>query len=1098
MTDHHEKTSQRLDIDNRQLLLGDVLKENLTSGSKVKMAAATFSMFAYQSLKEELEQIDELQFIFTDPTFTTDELPKEYREYAIPKRQREGSIFGAKHELKLMNELKQKALAKECSNWIRDKVTFKSINVADEDIDTGIRIDTDEDHLAIDRLKQFDLKELGYEKSLFKSTRHLYHAPESQAYLQEFDDYWQNDAYFRDVTQEVLENLTIAHKEHSPEFLYYVTLYNLFKDFLEDVSQDHMANEKVGFKESKIWNLLYDFQKDAVESLISKLEKYNGCILADSVGLGKTFTALAVMTYYAYRGKRILVLCPKKLENNWNMYRHDYKNNPIYDRYLQYDVLYHTDMSRDSGMSNGIDLSLNRFDTYDLVVIDESHNFRNGGSTDKEIEAGKENRYTRLMNRVIREGVETKVLMLSATPVNNRFNDLKNQIALAYEGHSEQLDAKLNLKTSIDDIFRQAQLAYNQWADLEAKDRTTKRLLDKLDFDFFKVLDSVTIARSRKHIREFYDQKAIGDFPKRLKPKNIYPDLTLNHPDISYQRIYQLIDKLQLTIYQPSLYIYPSKLYKYEVKRDGKTKNLTQLGREAGVKKLMMINLLKRLESSVEAFRYTLVDVVQNLVKSTLATIAAFESSGKDSLVSGIDVSNQDFDTEDSNSDFIVGKKISIDLADMDYQSWKRELMADLNIMTEIEALLKVITPKEDAKLQALKTLIDDKIKNPLNPANKKLIIFSAFATTVDYLYEALADDLLQKYGLYTAKVSGVDGYRTTLPTQNRDLNSILTYFSPKSKSKHLLYPDDDKEIDILIATDVISEGQNLQDADMMVNFDIHWNPVRIIQRFGRVDRIGSQNKYIQLVNFWPNIELDDYINLKSRVEARMKISVLTSTADDNVLSDEEIEDNNYRKKQLERLRNEVVDLEDMSEGISIMDLGMEDYRLDLQKYLEQQPDLEKVPNGLQTLVGVDRPEDQGVIFVLKALNDQKERQAKNRLYPYALVYIAQDGTIRYSLDDSKALLEKLRLLTKGHDTPHRDLVDAFNKATQDGSDMTTYTQLLQEVISHLAETQEQSTMDALFSLSSVNLFEESSDSLDDFELIAFFVLLVQGGDQDA
>lgn len=1084
-------------IDNRQILLGDVLKEDLKSGSRVQMAAATFSIFAYQRLKDELENIEALKFIFTNPTFTTDELPKEFREYSIPKRRREGSLFGATYELKLMNELKQKTVAKECADWIKEKVQFKSIAVSDEEIDTGIRVETDDNTIVYDKLKNFDLKELGYEKSLLKSSRHRFTAPESLLYLKEFNDFWENDEFFRDVTEEVLENLTIAYKEHSPEFLYYVTLYNLFKDFLNDISDDHLANEHVGFKKSKIWNLLYDFQKDAVESLIAKLEQYNGCILADSVGLGKTFTALAVMTYYAYRGKRILVLCPKKLENNWNMYRHDYKNNPIYDRYLQYDVLYHTDLSRDKGMSNGINLELNRFDTYDLVVIDESHNFRNGGSSDKEVELGRENRYTRLMNRIIREGVPTKVLMLSATPVNNRFNDLKNQLALAYEGNSSQIGDKLGLGSSIDDIFRQAQLAYNQWSDLPSESRTTESLLHKLDFDFFKVLDSVTIARSRKHIREFYNRAEIGDFPERLVPQNYYPDLASAGSDLSYQKIYNLLDQLQLTIYQPSKHIYPSKMAKYEKEGLGNQANLTQLGRESGIKKLMMINLLKRLESSVEAFRYTLVDVVKAYVGQTLKTIDNYDKTGKAEQIKAVSLDDKDFDLEDSNSDFMVGKKTIINLADMDYQTWKYELDADFRILTQIEGLINQIKPENDQKLQQLKEIIDAKMTQPINEDNHKLLIFSAFATTTDYLYDNLSSYVLEKYGLYTAKISGADGYQTTLPLKSNDLNTLLTYFSPKSKSKDLVYPNDGLEIDILIATDVISEGQNLQDCDTVVNFDIHWNPVRIVQRFGRVDRIGSTNACIQLINFWPNIELDEYIDLKARVESRMKISVLTSTADDNILSEEELEDNNYRKKQLERLRNEVVDLEDMNEGISIMDLGLEDYRTDLKKYLTKHPELETTPLGLQTIIEVESPEEEGAIFLLRNKNDQASDYQQNRLYPYVLVYVDSDGQSLFPASDSKQLLEKLRQVAKGKAEPNHLLVKQFNQETKDGSQMEHYTELLQSAIDYLVESDQQSTLDSLFSMTSVNLLDSGVEGADDFELICFFILKPGGERSD-
>lgn len=1079
-----------MEIDNRSIRLGDELKKEIKPGSKVKIAAATFSMFAFQQLKEELETIEELKFIFTNPTFVTDETRVGYREYTIPKKEREQSIFGGRYELKLMNELTQKAIARECAEWIRKKARFKSINIETDEMPNGMRIETDDDTVAVDRLKNFDRKELGYDSSLFKTTRNIYHAPLSLSYLDEFESFWQNDEYFRDVTEEFLETLNLAHKEHSPEFLYYVMLYNLFSEFLEDINDDYTPNEQVGYKNTKLWNLLYDFQQDAVKSIISKLEKYNGCILADSVGLGKTFTALAVMTYYAYRGKRILVLCPKKLENNWNMYRHDYVNNPIYDRHLIYDVLYHTDLSRDKGTSNGIDLALNKWENYDLVVIDESHNFRNGGSSESDQAEGRENRYSRLMNRIIKSGVPTKVLMLSATPVNNRFNDLKNQIALAYEGDVEQIDGKLDTQSSINDIFRNAQLAYNKWADLPAEERTTDKLLSTLDFDFFKVLDSVTIARSRKHIREFYDRKVIGDFPERLKPRNFEPDLTVSDLDVTYKKLYQLLDQLQLTIYQPSLYIYPSKREKYEITLAGNKANLTQLGRESGMKKLMMINLLKRLESSVAAFRYTLIDVVKSYVDETLKAISTYEETGLDAL-SGVPVLNEDdFDIEDSNLDVFIGKKNRIALKDMDYRTWKLELEKDQAILLELEELIDQITPVEDKKLQALYQLIDEKMTHPINEGNKKLIIFSAFATTTNYLYKHISQYVLDKYGLHTAQISGTKGFETTLKTNHRDLNSLLTYFSPQSKDRNLLFPDDQREIDVLIATDVISEGQNLQDADMMVNYDIHWNPVRIIQRFGRVDRIGSKNKFIQLVNFWPNIELDEYIDLKSRVESRMKISVLTSTADDNVLSSEEIEDNNYRKKQLERLRNEVVDLEEMSEGISIMDLGLEDYRMDLLKYLESHPELEKVPKGLQAILSVENKEAEGAIFVLKNKDELRGKNQKNQLHPYYILYVNSAGELVVSPEESKKILDLLGSLCRGKTQPLQSLVNQYNRQTKDGKEMSGYSKLLQQAIEQLMEQEQLSTMDALFNFGMVNLMNTSIEGMDDFELICFFALL--------
>ena len=601
------------------------------------------------------------------------------------------------------------------------------------------------------------------------------------------------------------------------------------------------------------------------------------------------------------------------------------------------------------------------------------------------------------------------------------------------------------------------------------------------------MLDSVTIARSRKHIRQFYDRKAIGDFPERLKPRNYYPDLTVSRSDISYKRIYQLLDQLSLTIYQPSSHIYPSKRALYD-KEEGK--GLTQLGRETGIKQLMMINLLKRLESSVEAFRYTLVEVVKDYVDKTLQQINPYQTAGGSATLETQVLSDDDFDIEDSNTDFFVGKKIPIRLEDMDYLSWKRELEKDQAVLAQLKDLIGQISVQEDQKLQTLLQLIDEKVQNPINPGNQKLIIFSAFATTTDYLYKYISKYALEKYGLHTAQISGSKGFKCNLPLENKELNTLLTYFSPKSKNKKAIFPDDDREIDILIATDVISEGQNLQDADTMVNYDIHWNPVRIVQRFGRVDRIGSQNKFIQLANFWPNIELDSYIDLKARVESRMKISVLTSTADDNVLSNEEIEENNYRKKQLERLQSEVVDLEEMNEGISIMDLGLEDFRMDLLAYLEQHPKLADMPQGLQAVVEAGEEEPAGAIFLLKNIANKTNLSKKNRLHPYYLVYVDSQGKTVYSVADTKALLEHIRYITKGKDRPETVLVDQYNQATNDGVNMAHYSSLLQSSLDSLVESDETSFIDSLFATGVTDFLNTGLEGSDDFELLAFFTVL--------
>ena len=621
-----------------------------------------------------------------------------------------------------------------------------------------------------------------------------------------------------------------------------------------------------------------------------------------------------IFKYYENRNKSVLVLCPKKLAENWNTYKDNYVNNPIAADRLNYDVLFHTDLSRSGGTSNGLDLDRLNWGNYDLVVIDESHNFRNGAGTHANTQ---ENRYIRLMDRVIRAGVRTKVLMLSATLVNNRFTDLKNQLAIAYEGNPEFINEKLDTKKPIDEIFRQAQKAFNIWSKLDPEVRTTDALLRTLDFDFFELLDSVTIARSRRHIEKYYDTAAIGQFPERLKPISLRPSMTDLSSAINYNQIFELLTQLSLCIYTPSNYIFPSKIAKYIDLTHNKGNNLTQQGREQGIRRLMSINLLKRLESSVYSFHLTLTRIL-DLITDTIEAIDDYEKYGQ-ADIDMVEALEDDFDLEDSSTDyFTVGKKVKIDLADMDYKTWRTELRQDAENLELLTLMIADITPEHDLKLQNLLHLLDEKMHSPINEGNKKVLIFSAFSDTAEYLYDQVAGYVKKKYGLDTAVITGsIDG-RTTIKGLKATLNNVLTCFSPISKGRDVLMPGSTKEIDILIATDCISEGQNLQDCDYLVNYDIHWNPVRIIQRFGRIDRIGSQNKVIQLVNFWPDMTLDEYINLKSRVETRMKISVMTSTGDDDLINPEEKGDLEYRKQQLKRLQEEVVDMEDMSTGMEV------------------------------------------------------------------------------------------------------------------------------------------------------------------------------------
>ena len=1072
-------------FDNVTEIVRDDMEKSIRKGSKVSIAAACFSMYAYQELKDQLAKVDEFRFIFTSPTFIKERAEKQKREFYIPRLSRETSLYGTEFEIKLRNEMTQRSIAKECAQWISQKAVFKS-NITGENMGGFMTIDDPSEQVAYLPLNGFTTVDIGCERgnNSYNMVNRM-EAPFATQYMQLFDSLWNDREKMQDVTDTIIENIATAYNENSPEFIYYIILFHVFSEFLDDISEDVLPNEATGFKQSKIWSMLYDFQRDAVLAIINKLEQYNGCILADSVGLGKTFTALAVIKYYENRNKSVLVLCPKKLAENWNTYKDNYVNNPIASDRLNYDVLFHTDLSRSGGFSNGLDLDRLNWGNYDLVVIDESHNFRNGAGTHANTQ---ENRYVRLMDKVIRAGVKTKVLMLSATPVNNRFVDLKNQLALAYEGNSEFINDKLDTKKPIEEIFRQAQKAFNAWSKLDPEDRTTDALLRTLDFDFFEVLDSVTIARSRKHIEKYYNTAEIGKFPERLKPISKRPSLTDLNSAINYNEIYEQLMLLSLVIYTPSNYIFPSKLSKYIDLTHNKGNNLTQRGREQGIQRLMAINLLKRLESSVYSFNLTLKRILE-LIKNTIAAIDRFEQYGNADL-DMFEASENDFDMEDGNTDFFtVGKKVKIDLADMDYKTWRDELRQDADTLELLTLMVADITPEHDTKLQTLLSLLDEKIAHPINAGNKKVLIFSAFSDTADYLYENVSVYMKKKYGLDTAMITGTVDGRTTIKGLKASLNNVLTCFSPISKGKDILMPNNPAEIDILIATDCISEGQNLQDCDYLVNYDIHWNPVRIIQRFGRIDRIGSKNEFIQLVNFWPDMTLDDYINLKSRVETRMKISVMTSTGDDDLINPEEKGDLEYRKQQLKRLQEEVVDIEDMSSGISIMDLGLNEFRLDLLEYVKHHDDLNKKPKGLHAVVPADEENPQGVIFVLKNINNSVNIDNQNRIHPFYMVYIGIDGEIVCDYLNPKKLLDTVRLLCRGRSIPVPVLCNAFNAETDDGRNMGEMSELLSEAINSIIDVKEESDIDSLFSAGGTSALMSDISGLDDFELICFLVV---------
>ena len=1066
---------------------------------KLQIAASCFSIYAFEALKKELEKIDSLEFIFTTPAFVpdevTDKIARQQREFYIPKGQRERDLYGNEFEIQLKNKLTQRAIAKECAAWIRRKATFRS-NATKAPMQQFACLNASNEKIAYMPLRGFTAVDLGYQRgdAVSNLINKIDEAPLTITYLQLFDQIWNDQEKLQDVTEAVCAHMESVYKENSPEKIYFLMLYNIFNEFLEDLNEDVLPNDLTGYKNSTVWNKLFNFQRDAATGIINKLESYNGCILADSVGLGKTFTALAVIKYYELRNRSVLVLCPKKLEDNWQTYRSNYKTNILAKDRLNYDLLFHTDLSRDFGFSSGIDLQKINWGNYDLVVIDESHNFRNN-----DVYKDKETRYKKLMNTVIRDGVKTKVLMLSATPVNNRFNDLRNQLALAYEGESENLSQKLRTERSVEEIFRRAQTVFNSWSRLPPEERTVKSILDTLDFDFFELLDSVTIARSRKHIETFYDTTDIGKFPVRRKPLSFRCPLTERFDVMSFNDIYTQLTLLKLSVYAPVSYILPSRLKKYEelydTSVDGGKGKLKQTDREKSLQSLMTTNLLKRLESSVESFRLTLAALEENH-NNMLGKMEQFKQSGFDFHVHDLADSLSNLEAEDDDftglGDFMIGGKVQVSLADMDLPSWEHDLKTDLLIITNLLTEMKKVSPSDDSKLQHLKRHILEKIKNPINPGNKKVIIFTAFADTANYLYANLVEELLSR-DIHSGRITGKDAPKTTLGLSSKngyDFQSILTLFSPVSKEKALILPDEPGEIDVLIGTDCISEGQNLQDCDYLINYDIHWNPVCIIQRFGRIDRIGSPNEFVQLVNYWPDISLDEYINLKERVENRMHIVDLTGTGDDNVLS-AKANDVTYRKEQLRRLQEEVIELEDLKTGVNITDLGLNDFRMDLLGYIKIHGDLSHLPSGLHAVVP-SRPEaglEPGVIFTLRNRNSSVNINQHNRLHPYYIIYISNDGEVITDHTQVKPLLDLVRNSCKGLGNPISSVCRRFNAQTRDGRDMTKYSVLLGQAIRSMVEVKEDKDIDSLFSGVNTTALVDTIKGLDDFELIAFLVV---------
>lgn len=1071
-------------IDNKQYgRVGDVLKRNIKENSKLSITASYFTLYAFQELKEELSKIDSLRFIYTEPTFVKNDNKTIMKKI----KENENKLFGVEEELKGRCTLNQSYIARELAKWLKKKVEIKTLkntkmNGALCHIDSGGK------SVSITGATSLSGPSLGYINSkpmylnIYTDDNELNSTLKSK-----FNEIWNNEDLLKDVKKDILNKIKYLYKDNSPEFLYFITLYNIFKDFLEENDNKEVIKSRTGFKDTEVWNRLYNFQKDGVVGAINKIETYGGCIIADSVGLGKTFEALAIIKYYELRNCRVLVLAPKKLRDNWSVYRVNDKRNILAKDRFNYDLLNHTDLSRKGGMSGDIDLSFVNWGNYDLVVIDESHNFRNNVAVND-----RETRYEKLMNNIIKAGVKTKVLMLSATPVNNKLDDLKNQLAFITEDDDKALEKIAEIK-SISSTLRKAQSAFNKWGDLEENERTTERLLDMLNFDYFKLLDSLTIARSRKHIEKYYNINDIGQFPKRLKPENVKEDIDILDNFPSFKEINNQILKLNLSVYAPIKYVLPHKRDYYNKLYDTKAKGggvlFKQMDREQSIVFLMKTNFLKRLESSINSFTITLEKVLYN-INSKIKKLSVIN----DDIMLDID----DIDPLDTSIEqFTIGDKVKIKIKDIDKIKYKQDLEHDRDILLDLLSKSKKIDESRDKKLHELKNVITRKINNPINEDNKKIIIFTAFADTAKYLYKNISVWAKDKYNLNSALVTGSENPKTTIKMSRVDLNKVLINFSPISKEREKVMPEIKEEIDILIATDCISEGQNLQDCDYLINYDIHWNPVRIVQRFGRIDRLGSRNTCIKLVNFWPSMELDEYIHLEGRVKQKMTMLDISATGEEDVINEnsQKMKDLEYRRKQLKQLQEEVIDLEEVNGNVSLTDFTLDDFRMDLINLQEKyDSEVENTPLGIYSIVknnnkSLDDEIRPGVIYCLKKTDSYKNESDKNPIYPYYMAYVKEDGEIIYNYSNVKKILDIYKSLCIGNNKVLNDLVEEFNEETKNQKKMDKYKDLLTDVTNDIVgKIEEQDTLN-IFSLGDLIGMLDNNTNQEEFEIVSYLVI---------
>jgi len=1048
----------------------DQLRFWLTRGVNLDIVSPSFSLWAFGELKEDLERLNRCRLLLGELTAVTKEL------------------FGSDADILFRAKLQGRWLCRQVADWIERKTEVRT--ALQTPLQSVFLVSGNAPlNQAMMGISSFTTDGLGLTPPARLGFVQVTETEEeAKSFSEWFESNWNDLGVGPVVKSKFVDTLRELASERAPSLIYFQILNQMFKDLENEIDEDRIIKSATGIRNTVVWKKLFHFQRDGVTGAIDKLERIGGCIIADSVGLGKTFEALAVIKYYELRNDRVLVLCPKRLRDNWTLYKANDRRNILAPDRLNYDVINHTDLSRDSGLSGDIELAHINWGNYDLVVIDESHNFRN-----KPTHKDREGRYDLLMKKIIRSGVKTKVLMLSATPVNNRLADLKNQIAFATEGNDAALAG--NGISSIEATIRKAQGQFNRWLDFPEADRRPARLMDMLGFDYFKLLDMLTIARSRKHVQRYYGTEETGQFPERLPPMNIKADVDLTGAFRPIREINNEIRRLSLGAYTPLRYVLANKQAAYNEKystkiRDGES-IFRQVDREESLIHLLRVNILKRMESSVASFALTIERQLKD-VETLLSKIDSHEESVEEVAIDDIDVDDSAFEA------LLVGRKVKVLLQDVDRVRWRQDLAEDRKRLVALLAAARLVTPERDAKLADLKRIITEKVNAPINPENRKILLFTAFADTADYLYRNIAPWALDTLGIHSAVVSGTGANRTTLPGVRSDMSSILSAFSPRSKER----PADlagEGDIDLLIGTDCISEGQNLQDSDFLINYDIHWNPVRIIQRFGRVDRIGSQNSKIQLVNFWPNMELDEYLDLESRVSGRMMLLDVSATGEENVIefqAGNQMNDLEYRRSQLQKMQDTVIDLEDLSSGVSIADLTLNDFRIDLAGYHRANKDrLDALPLGTYAVAEVADGEaliPPGVIFCLRAVGDAAKTVAEPGypLAPHYIVHVGEDGEVLVPYTQAKQVLDRLKILSLGRDQPEMQAYKRFDKATRAGRDMEFCQKLLARAVASLVGKREERAVASLFQMGGTHAVKGEFAGINDFEVVAFLVAL--------